>query len=63
MRGQEFKLIAFADDLTIIIEDPLNSYKALKEEFEQYKEVVGMKINFIKSKMLVKKWNKLSQRN
>lgn len=63
VRGQEFKLIAFADDLTIIIEDPLNSYKALKEEFEQYKEVVGMKINFTKSKMLVKKWNKLSQRN
>lgn len=33
VRGQEFKLIAFADDLAIILEDPLKSYKALKRNW------------------------------
>lgn len=53
-KNQEFKLCTFADDLAITLEDPLNSYNALKEEFGQYAEAAGMKINFNKTKLLIK---------
>lgn len=47
-------MAAYADDLAINLEDPLNSYKALKEELDHYAEVAGMKINYNKTKTLIK---------
>lgn len=56
-RGQEFKLIAFADDLAIIVEDPLGSINEIKAELDSYSIVSGMKINYDKTKLLVKNMN------
>lgn len=40
--------------MAIILENPMESYNSLKQEFDQYAEVSGMKINLNKTEMLVK---------
>lgn len=55
IKDLEYKLLAFADDLAVILEDPLDSYRPLKEVIEEYGEVAGMWMNLEKTKMLTKK--------
>lgn len=54
IRGQEYKLLAFADDLAIVLEDPLQSFTAFKRELDLYAEVARMRINLDKTKMISK---------
>uniref|UniRef100_A0A670IZE6 Reverse transcriptase domain-containing protein n=1 Tax=Podarcis muralis TaxID=64176 RepID=A0A670IZE6_PODMU len=50
----EYKTKAFADDLVITMEDPLNSTKEVLEEFEQFGKVAGFKLNKKKTKIIAK---------
>lgn len=53
-RKQEYKLLVFADDLAVILEDLLDSFEQLKEKIEKYGEAAGMRMNLEKTKMLTK---------
>ena len=54
VRGHTFKLQAFADDLVIILEDPMDSIEDLMEMLKNFGDMAGMKINQKKAKILVK---------
>lgn len=54
IRGQEYKILGFAGDLAIILEDPITSYEPLKQELDQYSQVTGMKVNLNKTKIITK---------
>uniref|UniRef100_A0A670YX33 Reverse transcriptase domain-containing protein n=1 Tax=Pseudonaja textilis TaxID=8673 RepID=A0A670YX33_PSETE len=54
IKKEEFKLQAFADDLVFILEDPLGTALKLLEKIEIYGEMVGLKINKDKTKILTK---------
>lgn len=58
VKGQEYKLLAFADDPTILLEDPPEGYNILESELKDYSDVAGMKINIDKTKMIAKKLTK-----
>uniref|UniRef100_A0A670HPA6 Reverse transcriptase domain-containing protein n=1 Tax=Podarcis muralis TaxID=64176 RepID=A0A670HPA6_PODMU len=50
----EYKTKAFADDLVVTIEDPLDSIKEVLAEIEHYGEVTGFKLNKRKTKIITK---------
>lgn len=58
IKGQEFKLLAFADDLAVILENPIECYNSLATEFEEYSKVSRLKINKGKIKILTKNMTK-----
>lgn len=58
--GQEFKLITFADNLAIILKDPLESIDPLKSELDGYSKVSGLKINYDKTMLLTKNMNSIN---
>lgn len=45
IKDQEYKLLAFADDLVVILEEPIETFKDLNGIMTSYGEVAGMKIN------------------
>uniref|UniRef100_A0A2D4IHG9 Reverse transcriptase domain-containing protein n=1 Tax=Micrurus lemniscatus lemniscatus TaxID=129467 RepID=A0A2D4IHG9_MICLE len=61
IKGEEFKLQAFADDMVFFIEDPLETGEYLMKELGEYGEVAGLKINKQKTKLLSKNLTKLQQ--
>lgn len=50
----EIKLQAYADDLVFILEDPVESLIYLMEDLGKYGRVAGLKINYEKTKLLLK---------
>uniref|UniRef100_A0A670IRT8 Reverse transcriptase domain-containing protein n=1 Tax=Podarcis muralis TaxID=64176 RepID=A0A670IRT8_PODMU len=50
----EYKIKAFADDLVIMIEDPISTAKEVLEEIEQFGGVAGFRLNKKKTKMIAK---------
>lgn len=50
----EYKIKAFADDLVVTMEDPIDSTKEVLEELDQFGKVSGFKLNKRKTKMIVK---------
>lgn len=54
IKDQEYNFLAFADDLAVILGNPNDSYGAIKGIIGEYGEVAGMRMNFIKTKMLMK---------
>ena len=47
--GKEVKLLLFADDMTLYIENPKDSARKLLELINEYSKVAGYKINTEKS--------------
>lgn len=58
MRGEEYKLQAFADDFVFILENPIDSVIQLLKTLQDYGQVTGLKINFNKTKILTKNMTK-----
>uniref|UniRef100_A0A8C6XLH0 Reverse transcriptase domain-containing protein n=1 Tax=Naja naja TaxID=35670 RepID=A0A8C6XLH0_NAJNA len=54
IRGQEYKLQAFADDMVFVIEEPMETGPILLQEINEFGKLAGLKINKGKTKMLVK---------
>lgn len=54
IKDQEYKLLAFHDDLAVVLEEPEECFESLKNVIEDYGEVAGMKINLSKTKILTK---------
>lgn len=54
MREEEYKTMAFADDMVMMLEDPGNSLKCLMSKIRDYGEVAGLRINWEKTKMITK---------
>lgn len=54
IRKQQYKLLAYADDLVIIVEDPLNEINLIKEKINEYGKLEGLKVNTQKTKVLTK---------
>uniref|UniRef100_A0A670I4H7 Reverse transcriptase domain-containing protein n=1 Tax=Podarcis muralis TaxID=64176 RepID=A0A670I4H7_PODMU len=50
----EHKTKAFADDLVVTMEEPLESTKEVLREFDQFGEVAGFKLNKRKTKIIAK---------
>uniref|UniRef100_A0A670JGC5 Reverse transcriptase domain-containing protein n=1 Tax=Podarcis muralis TaxID=64176 RepID=A0A670JGC5_PODMU len=50
----EYKIKAFADDLVVTMEDPIDSIKEVLEEFDQFGKVAGFKLNKRKTKIIAK---------
>lgn len=51
---RSYKLKAFADDLVLTVENPLESVPKVLEKLNEFGQVAGFKLNKGKSKMLVK---------
>ena len=51
IRGKEFKLQVYADDLAMILEKPLDSLEELVRTIEEFRAVVGLKIKYQKKFM------------
>lgn len=45
LKGEEYKLRAFTDDLVFILEEPTESVNKLLDILQNYDEVAGMKVN------------------
>lgn len=58
LKNQEYKLLAFADDLAFILDDPQDSINNLILMIQKYGKLAGLKINFKKTKILVKNMTK-----
>ncbi|XP_015270031.1 PREDICTED: zinc finger protein 331-like [Gekko japonicus] len=54
LKGEEYKLLAFADDIAFIMEQPKEVAVKLKERIQEYGQVAGLKINVNKTKILTK---------
>ena len=54
VKGQIYNLQAFADDLVIILEDPVQSIEDLMSMLKTFGDMAGMRINQKKTKMLTK---------
>uniref|UniRef100_A0A670IBL2 Reverse transcriptase domain-containing protein n=1 Tax=Podarcis muralis TaxID=64176 RepID=A0A670IBL2_PODMU len=50
----EYKVKAFADDVVMTMEDPIESTKEVLREMEQFGKVAGFRLNKNKTKMIVK---------
>uniref|UniRef100_A0A2D4ETS0 Reverse transcriptase domain-containing protein n=1 Tax=Micrurus corallinus TaxID=54390 RepID=A0A2D4ETS0_MICCO len=61
IKGEEFKLQAFSDDMVFFFEDPLETGEYLMKELGEYGEIAGLKINKQKTKLLLKNLTKLQQ--
>ncbi|XP_061495705.1 calcyphosin-2 isoform X3 [Rhineura floridana] len=55
IKKEEYKLRAFADDLIIVLENPLEGINVLMDKLKEFGPLAGFKINNQKTKMLVKK--------
>lgn len=54
IKGEEYKIQAFADDLVFILEDPIDAINILMSIWQEYGEVAGMKANQEKTKIICK---------
>lgn len=54
VKGEEFKLLAFADDVVYILKEPECSLKTFMNKIADYGEVAGLRINWDKTKMITK---------
>lgn len=57
MKDQDYKLLAFTDDLVVILENPTECYESLQKIIEKYGERAGMKMNLFETKMITKNMN------
>lgn len=55
IRDQEYKLLAFTDDLAVVLEEPEDNFHHLRKILKEYEEVAGMQMN-LKKKNLNKKY-------
>ena len=51
VKGQIYKLQAFADNLVIILEDPVHSIEDLMAMLKNFGDMAGMRINQKKTKI------------
>lgn len=63
VKGEEFKLQAFPDDVVFILEDPEQSTGILMDKIKEYGEVAGLIINWDKAKLLTKNIHDEKARN
>uniref|UniRef100_A0A803TMB0 Reverse transcriptase domain-containing protein n=1 Tax=Anolis carolinensis TaxID=28377 RepID=A0A803TMB0_ANOCA len=61
IRGQEYKIRAFADDIICIIEEPKYQINNWINKIEEFGKLAGLKINKLKSKILTKNITKQNQ--
>uniref|UniRef100_A0A8D0KLK4 Reverse transcriptase domain-containing protein n=1 Tax=Salvator merianae TaxID=96440 RepID=A0A8D0KLK4_SALMN len=61
IKKEEYRLRAFADDIVIILKDPMESIEKVKLVIETFGRVAGLKINEKKTKILVKNMRKKEQ--
>ena len=54
IRGEEFKLQAYVDDLVIILENPVENLEELLRVIEEFGQAAGFKINYQKTKFIMK---------
>uniref|UniRef100_A0A670HSH1 Reverse transcriptase domain-containing protein n=1 Tax=Podarcis muralis TaxID=64176 RepID=A0A670HSH1_PODMU len=52
--SNEYKVKAYADDVVLTVEDPIDSIKGILEEMEEFGKLAGFKLNKSKTKMIVK---------
>lgn len=52
IKGREYKTAAFADDLLIFLSDPFTSLPVLMKDFEHFRVLSNLKINYAKSHAL-----------
>lgn len=57
VRDEEFKILVFADDMVSMVEQPETSLKILMTKIAEYGSMAGLKINWEKTKMIVKNIN------
>ena len=60
--GETFKVLAFADDLLILVENPKESIAAFMLELKDLGEMAGVKINHKKTKIFTKNMKKTGDR-
>lgn len=54
---KEYKLKAFTDNLVITVEYPLSSVPKALERIQEFGQVAGFRLNKVKMKMLIKKYD------
>uniref|UniRef100_A0A670IZP3 Reverse transcriptase domain-containing protein n=1 Tax=Podarcis muralis TaxID=64176 RepID=A0A670IZP3_PODMU len=52
--SNEYKVKAYADDVVLTVEEPIDSIKGILEEMEEFGKLAGFKLNKSKTKMIVK---------
>ncbi|XP_070797084.1 uncharacterized protein [Pituophis catenifer annectens] len=62
IKKEIFKIQAFADDVALIMEDPLKSGPKVLQEIQQYGEVAGFKLNKTKTKILVRNMDEMNKK-
>lgn len=62
IKGKERKILAYADDMVAIIEDPNKSVTYLMQELKEFGRFAGFKINKEKSNLLTKNIEKKEER-
>lgn len=58
-----YKSRAFADDMIVMVENPINSINKLLEKMEKFGRVAGFKLNKDKTKIMIKNMNELEKKN
>lgn len=61
-KGKHLKAKAFADDVAILLEDPLANIDSLQQELNQFGKIAGLKINKNKTVMITKNLNNEEKR-
>ena len=54
VKQEQFKLRAFAGDLVLILQDPLETAEHLIKKLKEFGSLAGLKVNKQKTKMLIK---------
>uniref|UniRef100_A0A670KCX7 Reverse transcriptase domain-containing protein n=1 Tax=Podarcis muralis TaxID=64176 RepID=A0A670KCX7_PODMU len=52
--SNKYKVKAYADDVVLTVEEPIESIKAILDEMEEFGKLAGFKMNKSKTKMIVK---------
>uniref|UniRef100_A0A670KIE8 Reverse transcriptase domain-containing protein n=1 Tax=Podarcis muralis TaxID=64176 RepID=A0A670KIE8_PODMU len=52
--ANEYKVKAYADDVVLTVEEPMESIKEILDEMEKFGDIAGFKLNKRKTKMIVK---------
>lgn len=63
IKGDEYKLQAFTDNIVFILEDPELSKETLMDKIKEYGKVAGLIINWEKTKLLTKNMQEEKARN
>lgn len=61
IKGTEYKLACYADDVLVFLGQPTHALPKLMESFEQYGKLSGYKINIVKTQLLSYNYNQTEE--